>query len=342
MEQISALKMDTNTLQKLLKKSFKKNDSTHDMRVFFKKLKAHIVLVHVLGWPQSVDFSDLLRTYYLEVWFLRDAKIFRSLCKKFTHNNKLIMVLWEERVVQAKEKVRKYKKSIDTKELAKEIEQLTTDIVNTLHTFELKRIEAWLETFFEHTENLLSQLLQSDWLTHVWFHTIRKHIKKVIYLLDYMCFFDKIKYAPIQKKYKKIATQLGEWNDLQLLVQQLDAFPRTGKEEKIVKKLLLKEEKMRKKLLKKLRVYFRVSPAQAIKSTERISLPIAEKQVIQEEVKQQETIIDAEKPVVKKAVVKKAVVKKAVVKKAVVKKAVVKKAVVKKAVVKKPNTPWLS
>gem|GEM_PF-5773464 len=154
-----------------------------------------------------------------------------------------------------------------------------------------------------------------------------------------MCFFDKIKYAPIQKKYKKIATQLGEWNDLQLLVQQLDAFPRTGKEEKIVKKLLLKEEKMRKKLLKKLRVYFRVSPAQAIKSTERISLPIAEKQVIQEEVKQQETIIDAEKPVVKKAVVKKAVVKKAVVKKAVVKKAVVKKAVVKKAVVKKPNTP---
>jgi hypothetical protein len=48
-----------------------------------------------------------------------------------------------------------------------------------------------------------------------------------MYLLDYMCLFDKIKYTPIQKKYKKLAEDLGERNDIQLLVGQLQAMPRT-------------------------------------------------------------------------------------------------------------------
>lgn len=95
-----------------------------------------------------------------------------------------------------------------------------------------------------------------------------------MYLLEYMCLFDKIKFTPIQKKYKKLAEDLGEWNDIQLLVEKLQEMPWTGKEENIVKKLVANESKTKKKLLKQLRTYFRVSPKQTTKLTEWVTTPV--------------------------------------------------------------------
>ncbi len=345
MDAFASLKLAPWSLKKMLKKSFKKDEVTHEVRVFFKKIKAHIVLVHAL-WSEEIEMSDMLHDYYRQIWFLRDAKIFRALCKEHTHKNKLIMVLGEERVVHAIQEIKKYKETVHVKLLAQDIEQLTSKLVSVITSFDLKRIEAGLETFFEKTENLLQQLLQSETITNVWLHTIRKNIKKTMYLLEYMCLFDKIKFTPIQKKYKKLAEDLGEWNDIQLLVEKLQEMPWTGKEENIVKKLVANESKTKKKLLKQLRTYFRVSPKQTTKLTEWVTTPVDGNIVAATSllsVNNKEPIVHkdvigwvAKKPVVKKPVVKKPVAKKPVAKKPVAKKPVAKKPVAKKPVAKKP------
>lgn len=77
------------------------------------------------------------------------------------------MVLGEERVVHAIQEIKKYKETVHVKLLAQDIEQLTSKLVSVITSFDLKRIEAGLETFFEKTENLLQQLLQSETITNV-------------------------------------------------------------------------------------------------------------------------------------------------------------------------------
>ena len=77
------------------------------------------------------------------------------------------MVLGEERIVKAKATIKEYKSTVHVKMLAKEIEQLANQIVASLNSFDEKWVQAGLETFLEHTENLLEQLLQSDAITNV-------------------------------------------------------------------------------------------------------------------------------------------------------------------------------
>ena len=304
---LSDLNKDASEITKQLKKSFKKNKASHKVRLFFKKLKAHILLTHAL-WNESLHISDTLDEYYKMIWLLRDAKVFRSLCKKYTHGNKLIMVLGGERVVQAKETIQQYRHTIHIKKFAKEIEQLTSQIYSAISAFDPKWIEAWLETSLEHTENLLSQLLESENITDVWFHTIRKHIKKTVYLLNYMRIYDSIKYVPVQKKYIVFSEDLWMWNDLQILVSQLASMPRANKEEKIVKKLSLKEHKMKKKLIDKLRIYFRVSPKKIVKDIQWKTIPWENKQNLSDNDIKDSTSLS--KSVTKKPLVKKSVVKK--------------------------------
>jgi cyclopropane fatty-acyl-phospholipid synthase-like methyltransferase len=77
------------------------------------------------------------------------------------------MVLGEDRVVHAIQEIKKYKTTVNVKLLAQDIEQLTSKIVSTITSFDMKWIEAGLETFFEKTENLLQQLLESETITNV-------------------------------------------------------------------------------------------------------------------------------------------------------------------------------
>lgn len=345
---LASFKIDEPTLSKLLQQSFKEGDVTHEVRIFFKKIKAHIGLIRAL-WAEHIELSDSLRTYYQQTWLLRDAEIFYALCKEKSHKNKLIMILAKERVLIAKEQVEKYKHTIRVDLLAKEIQQLMQKIVTILQSFDPKWLTVGLETFLEQTENLLQQLLESPTITNSWIHTLRKHIKRVLYLLDYMCIYDKKTYTPIQEKYKKFAEDLGQWNDLQLLVHQLKDMTWSGKEAKIIKKLSCKEKKAKKKILKKLRTYFHVSPKQISKETERV---IATKQkksdsllsanqpkepIVHQDIKETTLPSHQSKPSVstlyswttKKTLTKKAPVKKAPIKKAPIKKTPVKKTPVK-------------
>lgn len=264
-----ALKSETKHIHKLVKQSFKKNDAVHELRVLFKKIKAHIVLLHALG-EVSVDMSDHLRVFYKNIGLFRDAEIFRELCKTHAKWNKIIAVLGEDRVAHAKKKLQEYKASISTKEIANDIEKVVDDLIKHFHSFDTERVKAWLESFLEQTQHLINQLLQSTTITNVGLHTMRKHIKKMMYLLHYLRLEDDVKYAPIEKVYKKLALKLGERNDMQLLAAELEALPRKGKEAKIVEKIFKKEEKQRKKIVKKLRSVFHVSAQQVSEKTARV------------------------------------------------------------------------
>lgn len=295
LDAFASLQIDLSKAHHLVKKSFRKNSAAHEVRVFFKKLKAHMVLLQALWW-EDLELSDTLHTYYKQIWLLRDAKIFRSLCETYTHGNKLIMVLGDERVVHAQDAIKTYKKTVKAKVLAEELVTLTNVVTKKLVAFDPKWIQAWIETFLEQTENMLHQLLQWDVITNVWFHTIRKHIKKATYLLAYMCLTDTVKYPPIYKRYKKFGDLLGEWNDLQLLVGQLEAMPRKWKEEKMVKKLVDKEEKARKEIMKKLRTYFHVTPNKVTKKTERVPSTESSEQKISVPVKSSVSAWTEKKP----------------------------------------------
>jgi len=265
-ESFVALQNETKNMKKRLKKATKRHSETHDFRVFYKKLKSHISLFNSLG-ESHITLSEPLQEFYLQIWICRDAKIFHDLCKKWTHNNKTIMVFAEDRLNRAQEKLLDYTKWISFKKLSKKINILIAELVQSSQNFDPKWIQAWLESYFERTENLLNQLVHTQTVTDVGLHTIRKQIKKMLYLFPYLFVFNKKKYAPIHAVYKKHAQDLWSWNDYNLLVEELDRMPWKWAELKLLKKLQKKETTMKKEILHDLRHSFHVTTEQSMKDT---------------------------------------------------------------------------
>ncbi len=257
---------ETENLQKRIKKATKKHDATHDFRVFYKKIKSHISLFNSLGETHIV-LTEQLQEFYQQIWYFRDAKVFRDLCKKYTKNNKTMMVFAEDRLIRAQEKLNDYKRGVSFKKLTVQLTEIITLLVTSSQNFDPKWIQAWLEAYFERTENLLNQLVHTHTVTDVWLHTIRKNIKKVLYLFPYLFIYNKKTYAPLFESYKKFAEDLGNRNDYNCLVEQLETMPWKSHELKIVKKLKKKEEKMKKEILHKLRSSFHFSAQQTSKNT---------------------------------------------------------------------------
>lgn len=258
---------ETNHLKKRIKKATKQHDATHDFRVFYKKIKSHIAFFNSLG-ETHIALTDQLQEFYQQIGLVREAKVFRDLCKKYTKNNKTIMVFAEDRLLRAQEKCSDYKRWVSFKKLTAQLKEIISSLVKSSQNFDPKWIQAWLEAYFERSENLIHQLVHTHTVTDVWLHTIRKQIKKMLYLFPYLFVYDKKKYQWFYESYKKFAEELGQWNDYNYLVEQLETIPWKSHELKIVKKLKKKEETMKKELLRKLQTAFRFSLEQMSKNTE--------------------------------------------------------------------------
>lgn len=225
--------------------SRKEAEDTHQFRVTFKKLRALLRCAHVEKDAKQLPAYNALKERYSAAGVVRDL---------WLYNNSLVSIFRREGITNAQ-----YNKLLTQR--TEEAEQNQLSLLSGFSFDQLIEELAGImpgglsgdanEDYINEQISAAQALIKTD-ATDEELHTIRKHLKDLMYDQRYLV-DDKGKNLLDHKaELKKITDLLGDYNDRRVMIEKLDAAVHEDipQDEKAILENVIKDKKRQKDMLK--------------------------------------------------------------------------------------------
>lgn len=238
-----------------------RNSDLHEIRVFFKHLKAYDAFFVHLDKKQQTLKKRLL-TYYKAIGAVRDAKIFAKQCTKFMPHEKVIHTLAQTLIMQHEKALSKVYKKYWTQKIMTDIKQVCKKQASLLWTLKGKDLLPQMIAYLKSKEQSISKLLLARGeMSDTTLHGIRTSIKDMLYLLSYASNKDTPYLQSKVNLYTALWQSLGRRNDLTQFTNFLASQHRTAPQQITFNKLIALQQQKKMQLIEQLKQHFSPSPA---------------------------------------------------------------------------------
>ncbi len=237
-----------------------KNNDLHEIRVFFKHLKAYDSFFSYLDKKIHTIKKPLLK-YYKAIWEVRDAKIFAKQCTKFLPHDKAIQAQASSIISKHEKTLAKIYKKYTPSSIISDIKVTAKKQIKVLSTVEGKTLMQKLIAYLKTKELTINKALTAGGeVSDTTLHAIRTSIKDMLYLLTYTS----DKNTPyLQSKvnlYTTLGQSLGRRNDLTQCTNYLSSQRRTAPQQITFNKLIALQQQKKMQLLEQLKQHFAPTP----------------------------------------------------------------------------------
>lgn len=246
--------------KKSITQKTKKNTDLHEIRVFFKHLKAYDAFFSYLDQKTRTIKKPLL-SYYKAIGAVRDAKIFAKQCAKFLPHDKSIHTEATEIITKTKKTLSKVYKAYTPAAIIHDLQATAKKQVAMLSTVNSKTLMPKLIAYLKTKELDINKVLTTSLeVSDVALHSMRTSIKDMLYLLTYTA----DKNTPyLQSKvnlYTTLGQSLGRRNDLTQCTNYLASQHRNASQQITFNKLLTLQQQKKIQLIEQLKQHFAPTP----------------------------------------------------------------------------------
>lgn len=246
--------------KKRISQKTNKNSDLHEIRVFFKHLKAYDAFFSYLDQKTRTIKKPLL-SYYKSIGAVRDAKIFAKQCTKFLPHDKALQTEATQLIEKHQKTLAKLYKKYGVTAIVRDLQTTTKKQLAILSTVNSKTLMPKLIAYLKTKELDINKVLTTSLeVSDVALHSMRTSIKDMLYLLTYTS----DKNTPyLQSKvnlYTALGQSLGRRNDLTQCTNYLASQHRNASQQITFNKLLTLQQQKKIQLIEQLKQHFAPTP----------------------------------------------------------------------------------